>query len=73
MGTRQLLERLYNKPLEEILKHFYLEQDMTMEQVAKEMSVSVGSVVNWLNQYGIVKQHGLFNETNQKWKGDMKT
>lgn len=72
MSTKQLLERLYSKPLEEILKHFYIEKDMSMEEVAKEMTVSVGSIANWLSKYNIVKHNNLFSN-NEKWKGDMKT
>jgi predicted DNA-binding protein YlxM (UPF0122 family) len=74
MSTKQLVERLYNKPIEEILKYFYLEKDMSMEEVSKELTVSVGSIVNWLNKYGITKhQNKLFTTKNDKWRGEMKT
>ena len=43
-----------------------------MEEVAKEMTVSVGSIANWLSKYNIVKHNNLFSN-NEKWKGDMKT
>ena len=44
--VERLLERIYNKPTRDILYEFYIEKDMSIREVAKELTVSVGWVVN---------------------------
>ena len=51
----RLLERIYNKPTKDILYEFYIEKDMSIREVAKELTVSVGWVVNACRKYKIYK------------------
>lgn len=45
-----LLERIYNKPIREILRELYIEQDMSYREMAKELNVNYTTVRNWVKE-----------------------
>ena len=60
MSVRDLVERLENKPIRELLTELYLDKDMTISEIAKRLGVSVGIVHKWLKEEGINKQKNIF-------------
>lgn len=60
MGIKELLEKYEKLPLEDILRQKYIDEDMTISQVAEELKVSVGQVHNWLSKYQITKQKKMW-------------
>lgn len=57
----RLLEKFYKKPVREILRELYIEQNMTMAQVAEELGVSVG----WVNSR--IRKHNLYKVDSSKY------
>lgn len=57
----RLLEKFYKKPVREILRELYIEQNMSMAQVATELGVSVG----WVNSR--IRKHNLYKVDSSKY------
>lgn len=53
--VERLLKRIYNKPVRDILYEFYIEKDMSMQEVAEELTVSIGWVNNACRKYNLYK------------------
>ena len=51
----RLLEKFYKKPVREILRELYIEQNMSMAQVATELGVSVGWVNSRIRKFNLYK------------------
>ena len=51
----RLLEKFYGKPVRTILYDLYIKQNMTMKEVAEELSVSVGWVNKRIREYNLYK------------------
>ena len=49
----QLVEHRLGRPLEEVLADLYVDQGMTVKQVAEELGVSSASVSRWMSELGI--------------------
>lgn len=45
-----------NVTFHEVLRRMYIDHDMSMEDIAKELHLSNGSVFNYLKQEGIQKE-----------------
>lgn len=41
------------------LQHLYVERDMTMNEISKELGISVGSVYNYIKKFGIPPREGM--------------
>lgn len=60
MSVRDLIEKIETRSIKEILMDKYIEQDMTIQQIADELGVSVGIVHKWLKEEGINKQKNIW-------------
>lgn len=60
MSIKDLIEKWENRSIKEILLDKYIEQDLTIPQIADELGVSVGIVHKWLKDEGIDKHKNLF-------------
>lgn len=49
----------------EILEKLYLEQELSMKEISKELGVAVGSVYNYIKKYGI-KSRPIITEKSKK-------
>lgn len=68
--NQERLERYLQMPLREYLRKRYVEDELTIKQVAKELNCAVGTVFNWISFYNL-------NQNKPKWnkglnKGEMK-
>lgn len=61
MSLKKIIEQWKGQELKQVLKELYIEKDMSMHEVAEELSVSVGAVHAWLHKYGISKQTSLWD------------
>lgn len=52
-NTMILIEKIHNMPIEELLRKLYVEEHMTIEQIADKLNISSGSVYYWLKQADI--------------------
>lgn len=57
----KLLERIYNKPVSEILREFYTEQDMTLVEIAQELDIGKDTVRKLIIKYGLHKKRPPWN------------
>lgn len=55
MSLRKNVERVYGMPIRDILIEYYIKRDMSIEDLAKELNVAVGTVFNWLKENKIAK------------------
>lgn len=60
MSLQEILEDWKQKPLRDLLVELYIDQNMNMREVAKELHLSLGQVFNFLKQEGITKDPDLF-------------
>jgi len=60
LSLKRVIERWKGVSLEHLLRSLYIEKNLSMDDIAKELSVSIGVVHRWLNQYGISKQKELW-------------
>jgi hypothetical protein len=60
MGLKEVLEAWKGVPLEELLRELYIDKDMNIADVAKELRISTGCVHGYLVKYGIKKHNNLF-------------
>lgn len=52
---KDVLEAWKQKPLRDLLIELYIQDDMTVAAISKELKVSTGKISNWLNEYDIYK------------------
>lgn len=50
----------------EILEKLYLEQELSMKEISKELGVAVGSVYNYIKKYGIKSRPSMTEKTKKK-------
>lgn len=55
MGVKAVLEAWKGMPIEELLRSEYIEKDKSIQEVAQELHVSVGTIYNWITSYGLHK------------------
>lgn len=53
----QLVEHRLGRPLEDVLTELYVDQGMTVKQVATELGVSGASVSRWMSELGIAARY----------------
>lgn len=56
------LEREYNTSIEELLRSMYVDQNMTIKDIANELILSVGIVFRWMNMANISTRKIKFKE-----------
>lgn len=49
----QRLEARLGKPMGEILRELYVDRELTLEQVGKELGITKGAASRWLDRFGI--------------------
>lgn len=64
MSIQALIEKIEKEPLEDVLKRLYIQKDMSIRQISRELNVSAGLVHKWLHDFSITKQKNLW--TNDK-------
>jgi len=47
------LEDRYNEPLEDLLRHLYYDQGLTLAEIAEKLETPPGTVGNWMIRLGI--------------------
>jgi hypothetical protein len=50
----QILEARLGRPLEVVLEEMYIDQGMTLAQVAAQFEVTEGTISDWLRRVGII-------------------
>ena len=63
MSVRDLIEKWENRSIKDVLLDKYIEQDMTIPQIASDLGVSVGIVHKWLKEEGIDKHKNLWTNS----------
>lgn len=63
MSVRDLIEKWENRSIKDVLLDKYIEQDMTIPQIANDLGVSVGIVHKWLKEEGIDKHKNLWTNS----------
>lgn len=63
--TMELIEKNFNKPIEEILRIKYVEENKKVTAIAKEIGISYVTVIKWLKLAGIYSRK-LKTITNKK-------
>lgn len=49
----QRIEGRLGKPIDQILREYYVEQGLTVEQVGQKLGQTKGTVSRWLARFGI--------------------
>ena len=60
MSLQKVIETWQGKPLDELLIELYIDEDLTIKEVAERLSISVGVVHNYLRKFNIDKQTKLW-------------
>ena len=60
MGLKELIEAWKGEDVKELLLRLYIDQDLSIRDVAKELKISSSIVHKWLKDYGISKNNDLF-------------
>lgn len=60
MGIKELIEKYEKDSLENILRRLYIDEDLSIAEISKELEISVGSVHQWLADYQITKQKKMW-------------
>lgn len=60
MSLKKVVERWQGERIDDLLRRLYIENDMSIPEIAKELSISVGVVHSWLHEYEINKQPDLW-------------
>jgi len=48
-----VIEQTFNKPIEEILRIKYVDENKSHEQITKELNISYPTLISWLKLSGI--------------------
>lgn len=51
--TMLVIEQTFNKPIEEILRIKYVDENKSHEQITKELNISYPTLISWLKLSGI--------------------
>ena len=62
MSNKKLIEKLYNKPLDEILRQMYVIEGLSMRDIAKELCVSHNTIRNWVEEYKFHRHKPAWNK-----------
>ena len=62
MSLQKVLEQWKNKPLKELLIEMYIDKDMNIRDISKELCISVGVVHKYLKDFGINKEKKLWED-----------
>jgi DNA-binding MarR family transcriptional regulator len=55
----QRIEARYGEPMGDILRRLYVQDGLTVDQVAKELGYTKGAISRWLERFGIeTRSHG---------------
>lgn len=60
MSLKDVIEEWKGDTLKNVLLDLYIDKDLSMDKVAKELKISVGIVYKWLKEYGISKNTDLW-------------
>lgn len=60
MSLKEIIEAWKEEDVKDILLRLYIDQDLSIRDVAKELKISAGIVHKWLKDYGISKNNDLF-------------
>jgi predicted transcriptional regulator len=60
MALKEVLEAWKEKPLSDLLRELYVDKDMSIHTIARELHISSGMVHKYLAEYGITKNNNLF-------------
>ncbi len=60
MSLKDVIEEWKGDTLKNVLLELYIDRDLSMDKVAKELKISVGIVYKWLKEYGISKNTDLW-------------
>ena len=62
MSNKKLIEKLYNKPLEEILREMYVINGLSLRTIADELCVCHNTVKNWIDEYHLHYKKPAWNK-----------
>ena len=60
MSLKDVIEEWKGDTLKNVLLELYIDRDLSMDKVAKELKLSVGILYKWLKEYGISKNTDLW-------------
>lgn len=60
MGIQEIIEAWKGETLEELLRDMYIEKDMSIRDISKELFISVGMVHAYLHKFSICKQNDMW-------------
>ena len=60
VGIKEIIEKYEGDTVENILKRKYIDEDMSILEISKDLNVSVGKIHQWLSEYQIIKQKNLW-------------
>lgn len=60
MGIIDIIEDWKGKPIREVILELYIDRDLSMRGVAKELHLSLGQVHKLIKELGIAKNKDLF-------------
>lgn len=49
----QRLEAVHGKPMDQILREFYLDEGLTVREVGERLGITAGAVSEWLRRFDI--------------------
>lgn len=61
MSITEIIEEWKGKPLREVILDLYIDQDLSMRGVAKELHLSLGQVHKLIKELGISKNKDIFD------------
>lgn len=59
-NTMKLLERVYNKPIEDLLREDYIDNRLSIKQLAKKYGISDCTAQQWLVLFGVPRRKLTF-------------
>lgn len=59
-NAMRLVERVFGKPIEELLKQWYLDEQKSIQQISDMAEISTCTVQKWLVLYEIPRRHLTF-------------
>jgi predicted DNA-binding protein YlxM (UPF0122 family) len=61
LSITEIIEEWKGKPLREVILDLYIDQDLSMRGVAKELHLSLGQVHKLIKELGISKNKDIFD------------
>lgn len=62
MSIPKIIEAWKGKPFEEVLIELYIDNDLTIREVADSLHISVGAVQGYLSKFNIYKEERLWSK-----------